>query len=155
MLAVEAPGILSPGPQPTRWPVAHLQGLQRAALSLSAMGSQRAQETGSCRLAFSIASFTPEAGRTEIVSQEKRRSVFPAAAPREVHRSATAQQVRAQAWPPAFTAETGAAEGLCREQLEAPRRIVVSLDETAEGVARLSLKSLAARQSGKTEEVRR
>jgi hypothetical protein len=45
---------------------------------------------------------------------------------------------------------------VCGEQLEARReQIVVSLDETAEGVARLSLRSLAARQSGRTEEARR
>jgi hypothetical protein len=45
--------------------------MQRAALSLSAMGNQKAQAAGTHFLA-STASTTPEARWAEIVSQEKR-----------------------------------------------------------------------------------
>jgi hypothetical protein len=45
--------------------------MQPAALSLSAMGSQRAQEVGTHLFASTAGKSTPEAGRAEIVSQEK------------------------------------------------------------------------------------
>jgi len=63
--------ILSSGPEPTRWSLAHLQGMQPAALSLSAMRSERAQEVGARLLVSAAAKSTPEAGRAEIVSQEQ------------------------------------------------------------------------------------
>jgi len=51
--------------------MAYLQGMQRAVVSHSAMGSQEAQEAGTCRLASTTASFTPEAGGAEILSQHE------------------------------------------------------------------------------------
>ena len=58
--------------------------------------------------------------------------------------------------PDLYPAETGAAEGLCGEQLEARRGFFLGAQHAAaEGVARLSLRSLAAGQSGRMEKARR